>query len=443
MLFQMFKSTNPVTVAFIDNWLEQKPASAFAHSAKSWNLNTRSSNLRGEKLARDTYPDALRIFARMQQQAWDHALTAYQSEPRLISASDGLINLSVGTGRRGIGLEVLDAVMRTDPNWGTLSHGEYLAHPGWGGTWDLAEKICDTYAPLVPDPEPSPVLSCKLSIAHGYYRDRLDWVEETLNNEDLPHLGHLRLRRALTRNATPELAELSHRLLTRDGYINADQADTFDTFVAGKYGYPTLAEKHRQAEIDYARGWLHKDPYNPDLVKLLMTPLSRWETDDSGQRRMVMISRPTPEEMLDYTRRMLIASPYDADYWKAYLEAKIMAEGFKSVAALEPYQINMIAYSQHRPDLIQEYFMEKVYAFDAMAMVAEGEFGVELAKIQAATDIDRDILCPFTRALRVHESVCAGKTAVLSAEVKTPGGLRKRADAAGCCAGLHAGRCAD
>ena len=263
-----------------------------------------------------------------------------------------------------------------------------------GGTWDLAEKICDTYAPLVPDPEPSPVLSRKLSIAHSYYRDRLDWVEETLNNEDLPHLGHLRLRRALTRNATPELAELSHRLLTRDGYINADQADTFDTFVAGKYGYPTLAEKHRQAEIDYARGWLHKDPYNPDLVKLLMTPLSRWETDDSGQRRMVMISRPTPEEMLDYTRRMLIASPYDADYWKAYLEAKIMAEGFKSVAALEPYQINMIAYSQHRPDLIQEYLMEKVYAFDAMAMVAEGEFGVELAKIQAATDIDRDILCP-------------------------------------------------
>ena len=133
MLFQMFKSTNPVTVAFIDNWLDRKPASAFAHSAKSWNLNTRSSNIRGEKLARDTYPDALRIFARMQQQAWDHALTAYQSEPRLISASDGLINLSVGTGRRGIGLEVLDAVMRTDPNWGTLSHGEYLAHPGWGG----------------------------------------------------------------------------------------------------------------------------------------------------------------------------------------------------------------------------------------------------------------------------------------------------------------------
>ena len=366
-------------------------------------------------------------------------LTAYQSEPRLISASDGLINLSVSTGRREIGLEVLDAVMRSDPNWGTLSRGELLAHPGWGGTWDLAEKICDTYAPLVPDPEPSPVLSCKLSIAHGYYRDRLDWVEETLNNEDLPHLDHLRLRRALTRNATPEQAELAHRLLTRDGYINADQADTFDTFVAGKYGYPTLAEKHRQAEIDYARGWLHKDPYNPDLVKLLMTPLSRWETDDSGQRRMVMISRPTPEEMLDYTRRMLIASPYDADYWKAYLEAKIMAEGVLSFTAYEPYLINIIAYSQHRADLIQGYLMEKVYAFDAMGMVAEGAFAAKLAEVQAETDIERDILCPFTRALRVHESVCAQNRvsgcetapevdamfAVLSAEVKTRGACVK------------------
>ena len=91
-----FAFTHPDMVTFIENWRRERPASPYAKIAEVWHLYRKSGAIRGDRWARQTYPEALQRFRKMQQQAWDLAHEVYEAHPRMIHASDALLRLANG-----------------------------------------------------------------------------------------------------------------------------------------------------------------------------------------------------------------------------------------------------------------------------------------------------------------------------------------------------------
>lgn len=280
-LFGVFDTTNPKAADLAAKWVEAKPQSPYANAAMAWVLSNRGWNIRGEELARDTYPEALRIFRDIHKRARHHAEIAYEIEPRLIAASDAIISSANGTGNRKHALEVVDAVMQVDPNNRTLNLARGLTSPGWGGSWDMVENLCESYAALPPEPGPKPVLSCKLRATY-YYVDKRDWMRETLAKEDLPDLDYLRIRRTLWGGASKEEAKF-----------------------AQKYGYDFIGHEHALREYEYAKTAIEHDPYKPELLEVLVDPVIKSVAASGGRIKAQRLIEPTKEEMLDYAQRLI------------------------------------------------------------------------------------------------------------------------------------------
>jgi hypothetical protein len=159
-LNEVFATTHPDVISFTGAWLKQYPNSIYAHTAQAWLLRDLSWIIRGGNYVRDTYPEALREFSKLQKKAWDHAYKAYEMDARYIPASDALIRLSL-TGPNSVkGYKVLDQVMQDDPNWGTLYRAIDTTIPAWGGTWEMAVRMCNLYGPMI-ESEINMVLYCK------------------------------------------------------------------------------------------------------------------------------------------------------------------------------------------------------------------------------------------------------------------------------------------
>ena len=58
-VFVHFEKSRPDTIAFIDDWLEHHPDSAFTNAAKASSLVKHSWYIRGDKFVRRTHPEAL------------------------------------------------------------------------------------------------------------------------------------------------------------------------------------------------------------------------------------------------------------------------------------------------------------------------------------------------------------------------------------------------
>lgn len=58
-IFFHFQRSRPDTIAFIDDWLEHHPDSAFTNAAKASSLVKHSWYIRGDKFVRRTHPEAL------------------------------------------------------------------------------------------------------------------------------------------------------------------------------------------------------------------------------------------------------------------------------------------------------------------------------------------------------------------------------------------------
>ena len=86
-IFYHFARSRPETIDFIDAWLAQFPNSAFAMAAKATTLFKHSWNIRGDKPARTTHPDAMATFKRMQH---DDIVTVM---PQVIQPSQNIVHI--------------------------------------------------------------------------------------------------------------------------------------------------------------------------------------------------------------------------------------------------------------------------------------------------------------------------------------------------------------
>lgn len=425
-LLGLFDANNPMLDHFADAWLETYPNSPFAHTARAMLYNNVAWNIRGEGLARFTYPDALREFSWMQFKAWEHAEQAYEADNRLLPASDATLRLALPNGERRYGYDVLHQVMKTDPNMGSLRRGLWLSSTSWGrgGGWDQAEKLCDSYGPDVDWHEGDPVTYCKLVAgAWVHHAKRGQWAHDILKEGDYPSLELIVVKRLANRSATRADAHFIQAYLQREGVTDADNAGKFDRYVAHKYNLDFMGEAHSRRARAHAREAIKRDPYNPELLETLLAGISgaRMKGDRFSTRQL---ERPTPEERLEYTRRLLVASPYDPQRWYSYGTVLYPPTNPEDLLKDEPFRINTVVYSDHKRSRLLQRAIDKWNLLDSLERLesetqsdafqgldderkaeVRGQIQRWLAA-RATIDMDQDIRCPMMRAYRLFEALC-------------------------------------
>lgn len=403
-LFRHFTKLRTETFEFVDDWLKSHPDSAYAHTAKAWVDHGVSWQVRGERTARETYPAALAMFDDLQDEAWNHAEIAYRGRPRLIAASDALIKLAMARHQPQMRDSVLGEVMATDPNEGTLDRAVATVMRGWGGTWEEGASMCDTYAQLVPDAGQDAATSCKLPLARGF-KERWDWMNETLATGNYPDFDYLRLDFILGPDASRDMVEIAHRVMSDEQYDSDRHVTDYDA-LALKYGLPLMTEtisrrRHAKAEREFAQS-----PFSLAVLKILGEPIMTSAEGDGGELAVSVLERPTPEQALDYARRAVQASPYNPDAWTAL--GASMAQGGKitNVSQSEPYRVNAIVYDNHSPVRLSDYLLQKLFEYDAFQQVKAGTFPAKSVAMFDGTREADDLICPVVRAKRLLASVC-------------------------------------
>lgn len=405
-VFRHFTRLRPETLDFVDDWLVARPDSPFAQTAKAWGNYVVSWQVRGEKSAAKTYPQAMAEFSQLQRAAWTHAEAAYRTRPRLIAASDALIKLANPNGQAERRRVVLSEVMAVDPNEGTVTRAAaHAGASGWGGGWEQAAEICDTYAGQVPGAAPDAAVACKLPLARSF-RPQWDWMMKTLETGDYPQFDYLRLDFVLNWDASREAAELAHRIMSDESYEMDDHLEVYDS-LAFKYGLPFMTEVVSQRRYDTAQAIAEHGPFNISALDILEQGVFYSERGDDGQLHVRRRISPAPEEALDYARRRVSASPYNADAWSNLSMRMHAARAYRTLDMAEPYRVNAIVYSNHSTQKLMEYIGEKIFEYDALQRMAGGSLPPEMASMLDGIDEDRDVVCPMLRAVRLKDAACA------------------------------------
>jgi hypothetical protein len=232
-MFLMFVVTDPKIDEFTANWLNERPGSAYAMTARGWYLHAMGRANRGDDWISVTYSDGIDNMVAFDTEALALFTAATKAEPGLLTASDGLIRLTQSIAPEEIIPQELERIMTQRPNRGTLMRAMYKLAPQWGGSPGQVRLVCDRYAPMVTTvkdytPEVCMVDAVYFGIfAPGKMRDAASLALQTLPN---PVLDYARVLDALDRKGTAEhrLAVLekakSERQLTPEEAVAYDNA---------------------------------------------------------------------------------------------------------------------------------------------------------------------------------------------------------------------------
>lgn len=407
IVYQIFTTTHPAVIDFTELWLQERPNSVFAHTAQAWIYHTVSWNFRGDKLAFQTYPAAMQEFRRLQDLAWDHAEQAHQDSPNFIPASDALLRMATQTGQKTEGHRVLSFVMTATPNMGTLRRGIDMTHPGWGGSWLEAEWVCNTYAGMIDWKTQDPKIYCLAYAAAGVHFDtHADWGQDQIAAGLTPGLEDMLLARATWHTATRADAEFARDFLNRPGVTNYFYARRYDDNIAMKYGFEFISHHHHLRQQGFARQALEHDPYNPDLIKLLLKDVAQWSRGADGKPSLRIISKLSREDQIDLSQRLLISAPYDPENWFSFLGRVGRGLRPETFQAYERFWINAVVVSNHSPQSLSQYLGTKAEAYMSLDLAERGQLDARWDAVVNRKNWSNDIVCPIVRAHRLRALVC-------------------------------------
>lgn len=412
MLFQDFTTTNPKTIEFTRQWLVRDPDSAYANTAQAWILFTAGWIVRGNKYANLTYPDAMEKHVLLHTQAMEHAMRAYEADETLIPASDAVIKLGLTTRNQNLAIQVLERTMDVTPDWGSLKRGLLLTQRGYGGTAEMAEALCDYFGPRLDAPVADMVRYCKIYAIFSFHRaDRNDELVRLIAQEPDSRLDYMRANMAINNpNITDK--DVEYALWYFDNYDvrDIDLARNFDWYIGDRLDREPEMPKAIERAKTYARAELKHDPYDPNLLDILLTQSMESYLRDDGRYGQKSIDSPTGEERFEFARRRLVVAPYDPTHWE------IMANSYKfsrlsdgseagTFLQLEPLMVNSIVYSLHDPDKLFAYMWRKGRQLTRVQVARLFDYGPELNASWDAVDEDAQIICPLLRGKRLYEFI--------------------------------------
>ena len=119
-LFSLCTESHDQVADFSQHWLAAESDFPLAMTARGWQLHTAGWNIRGDGLARNVYPDAMRAMHEDDVQAFALTSKTIARDRKLIATSDLGLRLTTSLGDPGIILLELERVMTLDPNRGSL-----------------------------------------------------------------------------------------------------------------------------------------------------------------------------------------------------------------------------------------------------------------------------------------------------------------------------------
>jgi len=400
--FHDFTTTNPDVIAFTKDWLAKYPDSPYAQTAQAWVYYTIGWNVRGHKFSRETYYLAMREHRDLHDAALGLAWAAYETDKTLIPASDAIIRLGNSTGTKFDAFEVLDDVMTTQPNWGTLDRALSFSNRGYGGTSDMADGMCEHYAPQLEVNSKTAVRACIMDASFSHLGHRRDEIRGWLAEDTNPRFDWYRVRDMLSSyEISDDQVALANHFFMETVTADYRLAQKFDRQFSWIPGIQHFQEIVLERAKEWADAELEHDPYNLEALEILLIPSHKITKIDDTTAFFKPTGEPTEEEALDYMRRRLLAAPYNSDFWLAYTRAvrdhyKIVFQQPEKSRLMDDLWTNVIVFSNHSPDNLQRFINYKILMLDQ----------IQQAGITLFDDWDQDanIYCPMLRSHRLLEA---------------------------------------
>ena len=363
-LMRPLQRTHPGLVHNLKSWVESEPDNPMAHIALSWNIYVRAFQVRGYDTSYNTHREASNHFRKMIRRAADHAQLAYQLDENLIPASDAMIRMHTYAKYIRHPNYVLQKVMETHPNWGTLSRALFLSHPGWGGHPDRITELCSKYVDLLP-PEGDIDLETRCYVegyASYYWKDVEGWLDDLrFDITSDPVLDWIRadliLSRSTSRTVTDDELNFAreHILKMKNPLAAMRKARQWDkiaprTAASGPYFNEQIAAAHYENALQN----LETDPLNLSLIQFLQEAenplqLAPGETNEDRAAAQALLQ-------LKLAERKIVASPFRGQNWLDYVWP-LKATG-ADFSELNKAYVNAIAYSSDPPKMLAFYLSE-------------------------------------------------------------------------------------
>ena len=418
-LMSVFEASDPRMVSFVAAWVDAEPGSAFAHSARSFSLSRGAWDIRGEAYAKYVHPQALAVHHNMIQQAIAHARRALELDADFIPASDALLNQSATSRDKTEILETLDRVMIQQPNWGSLRRSLGMAHQGYGGTADMLEQLCQSYAPLIPSAGHDMLFRCRYFGLKRYYFSESYDLRQTMQAA-VAKDPEFDLSRAIgmtdqsdSHNRTDEDIEFVRKTILEQAWWRPLVVQNFDMAFSTRLGGRSLKEEIAVLKIDEVKEGLRHDPFNQSLMKLAESWV-RYQIKNRATEYAPAALYDLQEQLAeDFAFRQLIASPFSGRNWEQVAKHKFGDDSPLSIFLGDQFLVNGIVYSGSEDHALYRFMARKAkqwYRFRGVVRLVDHK-GARPEKGDAP-HLDRSALlhCPFLRAYLLLEQFCAANS---------------------------------
>ena len=414
VLFSIFAVTHPDLISFVGNWQEAHPASPYAKVAQAWVYYRAGWIVRGNKSARQTHPEAMEKHRLLHHDSLELALEAYEENPKLIPASDAIVLLGNTGGNKQKSFEVFDQTMQDVPNWGTIERAFTFTHPGYGGSYEMGQAICEHYAPLAEHERNNLTRYCHIAflIQRNPIREWPKMALALLKEENDPDLDYLVFIARLNNHPqTLEDAEYLRDYGDKHGFDTLRRARYYDNNTANRYGFAPKYFEMLEREKLRAQEALEHDPYSPELLDILSQTSTRITKTQNGWRFAPDKNSPSPEQEIDFLVRRVVVAPYNPEQWGKLAHAleslsrRSHRDG-RDLIRWDDFYGNAVYYSQHDPKHLETFLHKKITQL--MLFRGAREEGIKFNGWDIAlrrVDEVNDIICPIIRAGRLLEFI--------------------------------------
>jgi len=418
-LMSVFEASDPRMVSFVAAWVDAEPGSAFAHSARSFSLSRGAWDIRGEAYAKYVHPQALAVHHNMIQQAIAHARRALELDADFIPASDALLNQSATSRDKTEILETLDRVMIQQPNWGSLRRSLGMAHQGYGGTADMLEQLCQSYAPLVPSAGHDMLFRCRYFGLKRYYFSESYELRQTMQAA-VAKDPEFDLSRAIgmtdqsdSHNRTEDEIAFARKTILEQAWWRPQVVQNFDMAFRTRLGGRSLEEEIAVLKIDEVKVGLRHDPFNSDLMGVIQDWIRLQGQNGSSEMTEAEMSEFRKRIEKDFALRQVIAAPFSEDNWNTLGRFQFDFFQPESLFASDPYYQNAVVYSGLKDRALYGYLGKKAHQLRMLKDVLTQEDHPDILPWKDyARSFDRSGLvnCPFLRAYLLLEQFCAANS---------------------------------
>ena len=411
-LNSIFLESHPKVAAFTESWLAAEPNSAFALTARGWQLFAAGQNIRGTTASNEVYSDAARANAEKSTQAFELAERAIVADPGLLAASDLILRTSMMLGNRQMVPVEMERIMALHPNRGSLMRAMYNLSPQWGGKPGQVQLLCDRYAPMVKSIRGYNAQICMIDAAYwaGFSPGpQMDAAREGLAKTDNPVLDYARLKDAGDGFGTPEDRirllgdEATNRALTLKEAMELSVAYDQAAGNAGKIRLSELAQLQADEAVRLVVMADH-DPYDPGIISNYVWALTN---KPAGP-----LEPPERDEAVSRLKTLLHGSPYNAQGWLDLARISLMGYhdqvDLDRIASVEPFFTNAIVYSNYSYDAVKAIIWGKYFA---VVDPTNNTKVIDMTGLsaEARVKLDRVVNCPLVQQMRILAAVCGAE----------------------------------